>query len=283
MKRIKGQKGHLMGMDYVRVMPQPQLQTVGSFFFLDHFYEREITPKELSDSRGTGAHPHRGITTVTYVIKGENEHKDSLGNRAIVTSGGMQWMKAGRGIIHDEGVPESFLKRGGPMHMMQFWVLLGENEREDAALYLPVPHDDIPQLELDKAGSVLKVLIGEFCVSKSKVKTGKPHFLFHLSLQGKQVFYYTLPENTELAILAAKGSVEVQNEELTQSDLFAFGEVDETIKLYNPSDETVEIMLFGGEPFGERFYSHGPFVMGDREGIATAYNDLYAGKYGEVL
>lgn len=282
MKKMKGQKGHLMGMDYVRVMPQPHLQTVGSFFFLDHFYEREIVPQELAINSGTGAHPHRGITTVTYVIKGENEHTDSLGHSAVVKSGGMQWMKAGRGIVHDEGSPEDFLRRGGALHMMQFWVLLGENEREDAPQYLPRADAEIPHLKIDDAGSILKILIGAFCASKSDIPTGKPHFLYHLSLVGNAEFYYTLPDDVELGVFAAKGGLEVDAQGLKQSELLFFNEEQKTVRIFNPDETPVDVMLFGGKPFGERFFSHGPFVMGDRKGIMTAFDDFQAGKYGEI-
>ena len=281
MKKILGQQGRLMGMEYVRVMPQAQLQTVGSFFLLDHFFERKLPPQELGH-RNTGAHPHRGITTLTYIIKGKNEHLDSMGNHAVVDSASVQWMKAGRGIVHDEGAPEDFQASGGDLHMMQFWLLLRDDNRDDDPHYLPLRSDDVPEKVLDERGSVLRILLGEYCSAASPLPLDTDSFLYHLVLKPGSVFYYTIPEGNELALLAAKGEVWVNNELLPQSGLMASDATTDTVEITNQSAEPVDVMLFGGEPYGEPFYSNGPFVMKDYAGIVQAYQDLEAGKYGEL-
>ena len=280
--KVTGQAGVLMGMAYQRLLPHQQVQTVGSFFFLDHFYERHIPPAKAQLGRGTGAHPHRGISTVTYVIKGENEHLDSLGNQAVVRSGGVQWMRAGRGIVHDEGAPSSFLTSGGDMHMMQFWVVLGDEEREDPPSYLPLQSHEVPEVIIDEAGSKLRVLIGNYCSVSSVIPVKIPHFLYHLHLAKKSEFYYTLPTGAECAVMAAKGGMVVNDQALNQSQLFVYKEDSTTLKLENVSDEPIEVMLFGGVPFDFPIYSQGPFVMGSREGLKQAYEDFYAGMYGDI-
>lgn len=271
-----------MGLEYVRVMPQAQLQTVGSFFLLDHFFERELLPQPSVGKRGTGPHPHRGITTLTYILKGSNEHLDSQGNHAIVESGSVQWMKSGRGIVHDEGPPEDFHKQGGDFHMMQFWLLLGDDEREDEPHYMPLTRQAIPEKEIDSQGSKLRILLGEYCGSVSPLPYRKSAFLYHLVLQPGALFYYTIPSSVSVAILPAKGDLSINKELLKQSELIACEGEETTLELLNTNNEAIDVMIFGGEPFGERFYSSGPFVMSDYEGIVQAHQDYNAGKYGEI-
>lgn len=282
MKKIIGQKGRLMGMEYVRVMPQAQLQTVGSFFLLDHFFERNLPPEEHMAHRGTGAHPHRGIITLTYIVKGRNEHRDSRGHHAVVESGSVQWMMAGRGIVHDEAAPEDFQVKGGDLHMMQFWLLLGDQDRDDEPHYIPLMSASIPEKVLDEKGSVLRVLLGDYCSLQSPLPMRKFSFLYHLVLKPGASFFYTLPQGAELAVLAAKGAVRIDGEILEQSNLLAFNGAERTLKIANEMETTVDVMLFGGAPFGESFYASGPFVMKDYEGVVQAYQDYNAGKYGEI-
>jgi redox-sensitive bicupin YhaK (pirin superfamily) len=161
--QINGQQGRLMGLDYFRMMPHSDLKMVGSFFLLDHFPEQDVTAVSNPAGSNIGAHPHRGITTVTYVISGENEHRDSLGNHAVVNSGGLQWMKAGNGIVHDEGPTEAFLTTGGTVHMMQFWLVLNAEEREDTPDYYPLINENVQEKTIDDNGSKLRVLIGKYC------------------------------------------------------------------------------------------------------------------------
>ena len=281
--KIVGQKGRLMGLDYYRMMPISRLRLVGSFFLLDHFPFQEVLANRGSASSNIGAHPHRGITTVTYVIEGENEHRDSLGNHAVVNSGGLQWMKAGRGIVHDEGPTEGFVSKGGAVQMMQFWLVLGAEEREDAPAYYPLQSDQIQEKKLDDMGSKLRVLIGKYCSSTSTVPYKKEQFLYHLSLSPKSEFFYTIPVNTEVAVLTSRGVLDVDGNEVPSSSMLAFDEEGKTLRLANVTNESVDVMLFGGEPLVESIYSQGPFVMGNREGIINAYDDFYAGKYGEVI
>lgn len=279
---IKGQQGRLMGLDYFRMMPHPTLKLAGSFFLLDHFPNQEVAAVINPAGSNIGAHPHRGITTVTYVIEGENEHRDSIGNQAVVNSGGLQWMKSGSGIVHDEGPTENFIAKGGTVHMMQFWLVLNSSEREDAPAYYPLQSEDIQEKILDDAGSKLRVLIGKYCSLSSSVPYKKEQFLYHLNLAPNSEFFYTIPQNAEVAILSSKGVLDVDGEKVQSSSMLAFDEEGKSLRLSNLTAEAIDVMLFGGEPLGESIYSQGPFVMGDREGIITAYDDFYAGKYGEV-
>ena len=280
--KIHGHQGRLMSLGYFRMMPHRDLKMAGSFFLLDHFPEQELTAVSNSAGSNIGAHPHRGITTVTYVISGENEHRDSLGNHAVVHSGGVQWMKAGHGIVHDEGPTEAFLATGGTVHMMQFWLVLNSKEREDAPEYYPLLNESIQEKTIDDNGSKLRVLIGKYCCLGSDVPYKKEQFLYHLRLEAKGEFYYTLPASTEVAVFMAKGNILVNEEALQQSSLMAFDEEGKTLHLQNQNNETVDVMLFGGEPFGESIFSQGPFVMGDARGMEKANEDYFAGKYGTV-
>lgn len=280
---IKGQQGRLMGLDYFRMMPHPTLKLAGSFFLLDHFPNQNVAAVANPTGSNIGSHPHRGITTVTYVIEGENEHRDSIGNHAVVNSGGLQWMKAGKGIVHDEGPTDNFISKGGTVQMMQFWLVLDASERDDAPDYFPLQNEDVQEKILDEAGSKLRVLIGKYCSMSSSVPYKKDQFLYHLNLAPKSEFFYTIPQNTEVAILCSRGVLDVDGEKVQSSSIVAFDEEGKSLRLSNMTDETIDVMLFGGEPLGEPIYAQGPFVMGDRDGIIKAYDDFYSGEYGEVI
>lgn len=280
--KIFGQQGRLMGLDYWRMMPHRDVKMVGSFFLLDHFPEQEVTASSNAAGSNIGKHPHRGITTVTYVIAGENEHRDSLGNHAVVHSGGLQWMKAGSGIVHDEGPTEAFLTTGGKVHMMQFWLVLDASEREDKPDYYPLHSESIQEKVIDDNGSTLRVLIGRYCSLVSEIPYKKEQFLYHLSLEANGEFYYTLPAATEVAVLMSKGEVMVNAEALEQFSIVVFDEEGQTLHIQNPTNKSVDVMLFGGEPFGESIFAQGPFVMGDAQGMQRANEDYFSGKYGTV-
>src|ERR1041385_4584673 len=121
-----------------RMLPNRYAEAVGPFVFLDHLMPAKHSPGEpLKEVNGTGAHPHRGIATLTYIFNGEADHHDSYGHHALVHSGGAQWMKAGNGIIHDEAVNVDSQTNDFLTHGMQFWINLPAKNKAEKPEYLP--------------------------------------------------------------------------------------------------------------------------------------------------
>lgn len=279
---IQGKAGEMMGQPYFRLIPEIKTKTVGSFFLLDHIYERSIEPRPVKPLNGSTAHPHRGIITATYLLEGENEHHDSLGNKQIVTSGGLQWMNSGNGIVHDEGMTENLQQYGGKVHLMQFWILLPALNRIQAPSYMALENDKINETIIDNNGSRLRVLIGNYENTNSSIPTLNHEFLYHINLKKGSNFFYTKPEKFELGIFTAKGQLNLNNSQLNESSLLVNKAGEQTYHLKNNTNEEIHIMLFGGLPYTEQFYAQGPFVMGNPEEIKKAYSDFYNNKYGEI-
>ena len=280
---IQPKAGEMMGHPYFRLIPDYNINTVGSFFLLDHIYERNIEPKSTPKSLdGSTAHPHRGIATVTYLLQGENEHQDSIGNKQIVTAGGLQWMNSGKGIIHDEGMTLNMQKSGGKIHLMQFWILLPELNRAQKPTYQSLHNDMIAENIIDTEGSKLRVLIGSYENVRSQIPNFNNEFLYHISIQEKGEFFYTPPANYEIGIFAAKGKLTINKNELEESNLLVNKMEDQTYHLKNETSGSIDIMLFGSSPYTDKYFARGPFVMGDSDEIQMAYNDFYYNKYGEI-
>ena len=145
-----------------RIIANEHIDAVGPFVFLDHAlptkHSPDVPPKKAN---GSGAHPHRGIATLTYMLSGEAEHLDSKGHYAKVHAGGVQWMKAGNGIIHDEVTnidPES---SDHYIHALQFWINLPAKQKAENPEYLSVEGSDIPKKSLSNNNGWVKVIAGK--------------------------------------------------------------------------------------------------------------------------
>jgi redox-sensitive bicupin YhaK (pirin superfamily) len=118
-----------------RILPNSHADAVGPFVFLDHLMPAKHSPNEpIKVVNGSGAHPHRGIATLTYILNGEADHFDSAGHHAKVNSGGVQWMKAGNGIIHDEAVNVDSQANDLLTHALQFWINLPSKQKAESLL-----------------------------------------------------------------------------------------------------------------------------------------------------
>ncbi len=230
-----------------------------------------------------GAHPHRGIATLTYLLNGEAEHYDSRGHRATVYSGGVQWMKAGNGILHDETI-NADTKTGDPYtHGFQFWINLPAKNKKEDPDYMAVQSDELPLLPLkDNSGSI-KVVVGEYEGHASKIPTYAKQDLYHIHLNGGKQFVFPVEKDLEYAVFALEGDVTVNGAKYTPGDYIGFDTEAGVIEVLNSSVSEAEFILFGGEKYTEPFVAKGPFVMSTQEEIDEAYADSRKGKYGNVV
>ncbi|WP_207421789.1 pirin family protein [Desertivirga brevis] len=263
-----------------RVLPNRYIHAVGPFIFLDHIYPFNQYPKTPSPKDGKHAHPHRGIATFSYLFSGELEHFDSAGNHGIVKAGGAQWMKAGNGVIHDEGFTADFERKGGVFHGLQFWVNLpSENKAEDPD-YFGLQSEDVPEVTI--AGGKLRVIIGEFAGEQSPVQTYTQQFIYHIKLDSGTDFIFEANKDLEYAIFLPAEGVAVNNQVFAKSELLAFEEAGTEIHLANKGSDIADIILFGGAPYEEPIVAEGPFVMNTRSEIADAYSGFFNGNYGKI-
>lgn len=275
----KGQRADIGDLTIYRLLANRYTDAIGPFVFLDH-----IIPKVHSSSMnsGTGGHPHRGIATLSYIIEGEDEHFDSVGNNTKVYSGGVQWMKAGNGIIHDETLNVDSQTGSNRTHAFQFWINLPAKNKAEKPEYLAIQSDEVPQKQLPNDSGWIKVIVGNYKDLNSKIPNYSEQFLYHIYLEAGKIFTLSFEEKIEVAVFLPTMNVTLNDAEFQAGDFIEFDRNAGEIVIENKSNEVTDILLFGGERYTEPIVAEGPFIMNSRIEIAEAYSDFYAGKYGKI-
>ena len=275
----KGHRADVGPLSIIRILPNRYADKVGSFVFLDH-----LPPiiKETVHVGGIGAHPHRGIATLSYILQGQDEHFDSAGNYAKVFSGGMQWMKAGNGIIHDENLNYDAQTDSKMVHSFQFWINLPAINKAEAPTYLAVQANEVPQKYLPNESGSIKVVVGNYEELSSKIPNYSDQFLYHIQLEAGKQFFISLSDKIEVAAYLPTQNVTLNDTEFHAGEFVEFDREAGEIEIKNTTQTIIDILLFGGEEYKEPVVAEGPFVMNTQAEIAEAYRDFYAGKYGEI-
>jgi redox-sensitive bicupin YhaK (pirin superfamily) len=275
----KGYTTYLGPLTINRLLPNQYTDRVGPFVFLDY-----VAPaiKETITKNGMGAHPHRGIATLTYILQGEVEHFDSAGNSGQIHSGGAQWMKAGNGIIHDENFNFDSQTDSKFVHGFQFWINLPAKNKAESPEHIAIQAEEIPFKKLTNNSGWIKVIVGKHEDLNSKIPNYSEQFLYHLHIENGKQFTINIAEEIEAAIFLPTKSAVLNDEEFQAGDFVAFENKSGEIEIKNNSNKAIDLLLFGGEKYSEPIVAEGPFVMNSSEEIVQAYRDFYAGKYGEI-
>jgi redox-sensitive bicupin YhaK (pirin superfamily) len=276
-----GTKAKVGELEVNRLLPNRYIHAVGPFVFLDHIFPFQQRPKNPTVNDGRSAHPHRGIATFSYLFSGELEHFDSAGNHDVVKAGGAQWMKAGNGIIHDEGMSPEFQRSGGVLHGIQFWINLPSKNKEEDPAYLALQPEDVPEVDLGAVGK-LRVLIGAFQNRVSPVESYSEQFIYHIRLNGNTSYVLSTKRGLEYAAFVPAKVITVNNSLVQDSEILAFADDNKAIHIVNTSNFEKDIIVFGGEPYEEPIVAEGPFVMNTRSEIADAYSAFFNGSYGKI-
>lgn len=228
--------------------------------------------------RGTfGMHPHRGMETVTYVIHRRLEHVDNQGGRGELLPGDVQWMTAGRGIMHSEEPA-----RGETVHSLQLWVNLPSGKKMTEPCYQNLRSRDMPVRHED--GAVIRVFSGSSGDVSAATKNHVPITMLEIALEPNASFVQELPGsyNGFLYILEGKGRFGKEKTQGKKRQVLwlerTSDEQETEIEMH--AEEKLRVLLYAGEPIGEKVVAHGPFVMNSEEEIAQAYLDYREGKFG---
>ncbi|AQR74606.1 pirin family protein [Sphingomonas sp. LM7] len=256
-----------------RPVPGPGVENVGAFLFLNHHGPQIYTP----DNRGLpfGPHPHRGFETVTFILEGELAHTDSAGHESIIRAGGVQWMTAGRGIVHAEVSPAGFKRDGGPLEILQLWLNLPARLKMTAPRYVGLQADGIPAITAE--GATVHLISGEFQGHSGPIESLTSVFLCWVELQPGTAVTFDGLNGRDIFLYAARGGVAVEDRQVPHFHLAQLGAGDSvTVSASKPA-----LFLFGhADPIDEPIVAHGPFVMNSVEEIRTAFADYQAGKFG---
>jgi redox-sensitive bicupin YhaK (pirin superfamily) len=275
----KGKRADIGPVSINRMLPNRYAGKVGPFVFLDH-----VAPaiKDEIHRDGMGAHPHRGIATLTYIIQGEEEHFDSVGNYAKIHSGGVQWMKAGTGIVHDGNVNYDAQTSSKFIHGFQFWINLPAKNKTEKPAHLAIQANEVPQKKLPDESGWLKVIVGSYEELSSKIPNYSEQFLYHIHLEAGKQFSISMAENIEVAAFLPTQNVLLNGTGFHAGEFVEFDRNAGEIEIKNTTQTIIDILLFGGEAYKEPVVAEGPFVMNTEAEITEAYRDFYAGKYGEI-
>lgn len=256
-----------------RPVPGPGIGNVGAFLFLNHHGPQTYPP----NNRGLpfGPHPHRGFETVTFILEGELAHTDSAGNESVIRAGGVQWMTAGRGIVHAEVSPEAFRREGGSLEILQLWVNLPARLKMTVPRYVGVQADGIPAIAAE--GATVHLISGEWQGRKGAIESLTGVCLSWVEAQpGASVTFDGL-SGRDVFLYAARGGIEVTGRQVPQFRLAQLGEGDSVTITASES----ALFLFGhADPIPEPIVAHGPFVMNSMEEIRQAFADYQAGRFG---
>ncbi len=261
------------GLTVLRALPTPRLEAVGPFVFLDH-----ISPTQ-PPAGGVPAHPHAGIEVITYMLEGENDHRDSLGNRSTITTGGAQWITSGRGILHAEFPRGS---ESGLMHGVQIWARQPEALDEQEPRYASIAAQDVPESKIE--GARIRLLAGVmpiFFSAPGPVRLSTPAELVHITLAPGASVTLPLKKSFEMAIYALVGAGVVHGEIISSGEL-ALLQPSATATLVNPGGEPLEALLLGGEPAQRPLVFRGPFVFNSSEAVERAYSNYVEGRMGRL-
>jgi redox-sensitive bicupin YhaK (pirin superfamily) len=258
-----------------RPLPNPHLDQLDPFLFLNHHGPQTYPP----DNHGLpfGPHPHRGFETVTFILDGMLTHKDSAGHESIIRAGGVQWMTAGRGIVHAEVSPREFLRSGGPLEILQLWVNLPGRLKMTEPGYTGLQREQIPALRAAE-GVTLNLVAGEWDGVPGPVSSLTGVFMSTLEMRaGASVRLPGVLART-VFLYVVRGSVTIGGQRVSACHLAELNAEGDAVAL---SAETDATLLFGhAAPIGEPMVAHGPFVMNTREQIVEAINDYQAGRFG---
>ena len=256
------------GVTLTRVLTQDLQRRLDPFLMLDAF------GSDAADDyiAGFPDHPHRGFETVTYMLAGRMRHRDSAGNEGLLQSGGVQWMTAGRGVIHSE-LPE---QSEGRMEGFQLWLNLPAKDKMNAPWYRDIQSDDVPQWQ--GAGVTARVIAGAtHGVQGAVQRDGTEPLYLDLHLDAAATFEQPLPESHNAFIYVYRGGLQVGAQPVPLQRMAILGNAGDGVRLVAGS-EGARAILIAGKPLKEPIVQHGPFVMNTQQEIFKAVEDFRAGR-----
>lgn len=261
-------------------LPTVKVNRISPFLLLHHFGPTQTEPG--GDPLDVGPHPHRGFEPVTFLYSGGIRHKDSRENEGILGPGDVQWMTAGRGIIHSERASKSFLENGGTMEGIQLWVNLPKAHKMVEPKYQDIKFDSIPVITEIKKDVIFRVVAGNFKGKTGPATTHTPILAVNAELKADATTFVPIPEGFNAMIYIISGSI-------TLSSGFAYRK--ETLLHFNREGEGIQVeakadtrlLILAGEPIDEPVAQWGPYVMNSQTEVLEAMRDYQMGKMGVYI
>ena len=252
---------------------------IDPFLLLDYAGPRAFEPAD--HPRGVGAHPHRGFETVTIVLQGEVEHRDSAGNHGVIGPGDVQWMTAASGVIHEEFHSREFTRQGGTFEVLQLWVNLPSANKSDPPSYQDLRAASIPEVVLPNDAGTVRVIAGELYGEHGPARTHTPLWIADLSLAAGASTRVDVPSQSTALLVVRSGRIAIAGDDSVPGvALIQLGREGDGIEM--SAEEESSVLAIAGMPIGEPVVGAGPFVMNTDEEIRAAYADYHAGRMGSL-
>lgn len=263
----------LGGFSVRRILPYATHRMVGPFIFLDHMGPVDFQPGTGMDVR---PHPHINLATVTYLFEGAILHRDSLGSEQLIEPGAINWMTAGRGIVHSERSPQKSRETGATLHGLQCWVALPTEFEECAPSFVHYPADRLPEFEQNSVR--FKLLVGSLFGQSSPVVTHSD--ILYADVQTKARSHITIPPGArDLAAYALDGDLTVNGEHVVKGAL-AVARAGDGLDIQSAT--AVRFMILGGTPIQGDRHIFWNFVSSSKERIEKAKQDWREQKFPKV-
>ncbi|HEV7745763.1 MAG TPA: pirin family protein [Pyrinomonadaceae bacterium] len=266
-----------------RPFPKAAFSEFDPFLLLDEMGPMEVAPGE---AKGAPAHPHRGFETVTYMLSGDMEHRDSRGRAGRLRPGDVQWMTAGAGVVHSEMPSREFARTGGRMHGFQLWVNLPQRDKMIKPRYQEIPGSQIPKATSADRLVNVSVIAGEAMGQKAVIETRTPIIYVHYRIKPGGVVFQKVPVNYNAFayIIEGEGLFGIECEGAVDGQMVLFGQDGDEVRIENAAEATatLELLFIAGVPLNEPVARYGPFVMNTENEIRQAIKDYQMGRMGEI-
>src|SRR5687768_16412043 len=275
------------GVTLNRSFPNNFISEFDPFLLLDEIGPTDLIPGK---QKGFPDHPHRGFETVTYLLEGKFEHKDSQGHAGTISAGDVQWMTAGSGVIHSEMPEKEFSKNGGRLHGFQLWVNLPKSKKMMKPRYQEIPQSKIPTGTTKDGNVTVKVIAGESLGAKAVIDTITPIMYLYFKLEPGSRIVQPIPEEYDVFayVIKGKGVFEQGNNKnkiVERGNLVISDKDGKNVYIQTVEDleMPLELLLIGGIPLNESIARYGPFVMNTQQEIYQAIEDYRSGKLGKII
>ena len=262
--------------------PFRDLHDADPFLLLDHMGAVEYAPGE---AKGAPDHPHRGFETVTYIIDGAMEHRDSTGGGGLISNGATQWMTAGAGIVHSEMPPQELVARGGLFHGVQLWVNLPAAEKWTPPRYQDIGGGSVTLLTSPDAGALVRIIAGEIDGHQGPGVTHTPIALVHATLSpgAELALPWERTFNAMVYVLNGRVLAGSKRTAVQEGELIHLGSGDHVLlRAAGDHPAPADVLVLGGRPIREPIAHYGPFVMNHMHEIQQAVDDYRSGRMGRI-
>jgi len=260
------------GVKLTRVLTQNLQQRLDPFLMLDNFHSDD--PDEYI--AGFPDHPHRGFETVTYLIAGRMRHRDNAGHQGLLQNGGVQWMTAGRGIIHSE-MPE---QENGAMEGFQLWLNLPARRKMIPAWYRDIPKEEIPEYITEQGVSVRVIAGTSNGITGAMTREDTEPLYIDIDLPADSVFSTIIPATHNAFVYVYRGAITISGKTLGESRMGILANDPQADGVTLGASVPAKAILISGKPLREPIMQHGPFVMNTKEEIYQAIKDFQEGRLG---